>query len=130
MDMRTLRQKIESLDPKAHKALREALNAEYNRLAGEGPEAKPENEPVPGNTKALMSLSLSEFEQGTYVVKVRSHLLREDIYFVSNERLFDRVPDGFVVYTAKELRALKGSTKDDIKNVHRIKRIFNGEIIS
>ena len=128
MDMQTLRQKIESLDPKAHKALREALNAEYNRLAGEGPEAKPENEPVPGNTKALMSMRLFEFEQGTYVVKVRSHLLGEDIYFVSNERLFDRVPKGFVVYTAKELRALKGSTKDDIRNVHRIKKTFDGEI--
>lgn len=79
--------------------------------------------------KALMTLSLSEFEVGTYVVKVRSHLLGEDIYFVSDEKLFDRVPDGFVVYTAKELRTLKGSTKNDIKNVHRIKRAFNGEII-
>jgi len=80
-------------------------------------------------TKALMALSLSEFEAGTYVVKVRSHLLGEDIYFVSSEKLFDKVPNGFVVYTAKELRALKGSTKDDIRNVHRIKRAFNGEII-
>jgi hypothetical protein len=128
VDMQTLRQKIESLDPRAHKALREALSAEYNRLAGEEPEAKPESKPVPGSIKALMSMSLSEFEQGTYVVKVRSHLLGEDIYFVSNEKLFERVPDGFVVYTAKELRLLKGSTKDDMKNVHRIKKTFNGEI--
>jgi hypothetical protein len=79
--------------------------------------------------KALMTLSLSEFEAGTYVVKVRSALLGEDIYFVSSEKLFDKVPEGFVVYTAKELRALKGSTKDDIRNVHRIKKTFNGEII-
>jgi hypothetical protein len=85
------------------------------------------NFPTEG-AKALMDLSLSEFEQGKYVVKVRSHLLGEDIYFVSNEKLFDRVPDGFVVYTAKELRALKGSTKNDIRNVHRIKKTFNGEI--
>jgi len=81
-------------------------------------------------TKALMALSLSEFEAGTYVVKVRSHLLGEDIYFVSSEKLFERVPDGFVVYTAKELRALKGSAKDDVRNVHRIKKTFNGEVIS
>jgi glutamate 5-kinase len=81
-------------------------------------------------TKALMALSLSKFEQGKYVVKVRSALLGEDIYFVSNEKLLERVPEGFVVYTAKELRALKGSTKDDIKNVHRTKKTFNGEIIS
>ena len=63
------------------------------------------------------------------MVKVRSHLLGEDIYFVSNEKLFERVPDGFAVYTAKELRALKGSTKDDIRNVHRMKKTFNGQII-
>ena len=80
-------------------------------------------------TKALMALSLSEFEAGTYVVKVRSHLLGEDIYFVSSEKLFDKVPEGFAVYTAKELRALKESTKDDIRNVHRVKRTFDGEII-
>jgi len=79
-------------------------------------------------TRSLMALSLSEFEQGKYVVKVRSHLLGEDIYFVSNERVFEKVPDGFVVYTAKELRALQGSTKDEIKNVHRIKKTFDGEI--
>ena len=82
----------------------------------------------PKRVERLMALSLSEFEGGTYVVKVRSHLLGEDIYFVSNEKLFDRVPVGFAVYTAKELRALKGSTKDDIKSVHRIKRAFDGEI--
>jgi hypothetical protein len=80
------------------------------------------------STKALMALSLSEFEAGTYVVKVRSHLLGEDIYFVSSEQLFERVPNGFAVYTAKELRALKGSTKDDIRDMHRIKKTFNGEI--
>lgn len=81
-------------------------------------------------TRALLTLSLSEFEVGKYVVKVRSALLGEDIYFVSNEKLFDRVPDGFVVYTAKELRALKGVTKEHLKKVHRIKRTFDGEVMS
>ena len=79
-------------------------------------------------TKSLMNLSLSEFQQGNYVVKVKSQLLGEDIYFVSNEKLFDRVPDGFVVYTARELKALRGVTKEHLKKVHRIKRTFDGEI--
>jgi hypothetical protein len=87
------------------------------------------NFPTEG-AKALIELSLSEFEQGKYVVKVRSGLLGEDIYFVSNERLLDRVPDGFVVYTAKELRALKGTTKGDLKRTHCIKRIVDGEVMS
>jgi hypothetical protein len=81
------------------------------------------------STKALMALSLSDFERGTYVVKIRSALLGEDIYFVSNERLLDRVPEGFAVYTARELRALKGVTKEHLKGVHHIKRIMDGEIL-
>ena len=93
-----------------------------------GPLATIRNNFSSRKTKALMALSLSEFEAGTYVVKVRSHLLGEDIYFVSSEKLFDKVPDGFVVYTAKELRALKGSAKEDIKNIHRLKKAFDGEI--
>ena len=102
---------------------------DYSGHPGQGPLKTILNNFPSEEPKALMALSLSEFEAGTYVVKVRSHLLGEDIYFVSNERLFDRVPDGFVVYTAKELRVLKGSTKNNLKNVHRIKRTFNGEIV-
>jgi hypothetical protein len=101
---------------------------DYSGHPGQGPLKTILSNFPPEEAKALMTLSLSEFEAGTYVVKVRSALLGEDIYFVSNEKLFDRVPEGFVVYTAKELRALKGSTRNDIKNVHRMKKTFNGEI--
>jgi len=80
-------------------------------------------------TKALMVLSLSDFEQGTYVVKVRSALLGEDIYFVSNERLLEKVPEGFAVYTAKELRALRCSTKAQLKRIYWTKREFDGEVV-
>lgn len=44
MDMQALKDKIESLDPKAHRALRNALVAEYNRLTGEKATAKPRDE--------------------------------------------------------------------------------------
>jgi len=80
-------------------------------------------------SRALMELSLSDFEQGTYVVKVRSALLGEDIYFVSNERLLEKVPEGFAVYTAKELRALRCSTKAQLKRIHWTKKEFDGEVI-
>jgi len=102
---------------------------DYSGHSGQGPLKTILNNFPSEESRELMELSLSEFEAGTYVVKVRSRLLGEDIYFVSNERVLDRVPDGFAVYTAKELRALKGSKRDAIKDVHRIKRTFNGEII-
>ena len=95
-----------------------------------GPLATIRNNFSSRKTKALMALSLSEFEHGKYVVKVRSALLGEDVYFVSDEKLFDRVPAGFVVYTAKELRALKGVTKEHLKDLHRTQRAFDGEITS
>ena len=41
MDIQALKEKIDSLDPKTHKALRDALVAEYNRLTGEKAIAKP-----------------------------------------------------------------------------------------
>ena len=58
-----------------------------------------------------------------------SALLGEDIYFVSNERLLEKVPEGFAIYTAKELRALRCSTKEQLKRIHMIKREFDGEVI-
>lgn len=38
MDVAALKEKIESLDPKAHKSLRDALSAKYRRLTGENGE--------------------------------------------------------------------------------------------
>ncbi len=40
MDMQTLKEKIYKLDPQAHKALRDVLTAEYNRLTGEKGQVK------------------------------------------------------------------------------------------
>jgi hypothetical protein len=47
MDAQALKKKIESLDPKAHKSLRDALTAEYNRLAGKGCHAESQTDPPP-----------------------------------------------------------------------------------
>ncbi|HUU29586.1 MAG TPA: hypothetical protein VM123_17425 [archaeon] len=44
MDIQALKEKIESLDPKAHKALRDVLTSEYNRLAGGKGKSKPQGE--------------------------------------------------------------------------------------
>jgi len=52
MNIQTLKEKIDKLDPQAHKALRDFLTAEYNRLAGErgngaGLPEKKEKAPAP-----------------------------------------------------------------------------------
>lgn len=47
MQKQTLKEKIKSLDPIAHKSLRDALTARYKRLVGEKEEPKPPSEPAP-----------------------------------------------------------------------------------
>ena len=44
MDTQVLKRKIENLDPKTHRALRDALAAKYNRLTGAKTTAKPRDE--------------------------------------------------------------------------------------
>lgn len=44
MEIQILTEKIKSLDPIAHKALREALAAKYSHLIGERGEAEPQSE--------------------------------------------------------------------------------------
>ena len=47
MEIQILKEKIESLDPTAHKSLRDALIARYKCLVGEEGEARPPSEPAP-----------------------------------------------------------------------------------
>lgn len=58
MDIQALKERIKSLDPKAHKALIDALTAKYNRLAGEREDVKPQAEPAPDP-----SVEVKNFEQ-------------------------------------------------------------------
>jgi hypothetical protein len=46
MNMQAMKEKIDSLDPKLHKALRDALTKQYNRLAGEARELQLQGEPA------------------------------------------------------------------------------------
>ena len=46
MDMQALKEKIDKLDPQAHKALRDVLTAECDRLAKDMGEPKPQAEEV------------------------------------------------------------------------------------
>ena len=66
MDMQTLKEKIESLDPKDHKALRDALTAEYKRLVGEEGEAKPQTEPVSDPFAEMFKKAVDELN-GRYI---------------------------------------------------------------
>lgn len=79
----------------------------------------------------VSALSLSEFERGTYVLRMRSHLLAEDVFLISRDELLDCIPEDVVAYTARELRNLmrRVRTQDRLKQVHELKKVFDGEIL-
>jgi hypothetical protein len=85
------------------------------------------NRPVSAEDVARMTLA--EFARSGRVVRVRSRLLGEDIWWVANESLRGTVPDPTrAVYTAGELRHLVNISPQDLINIHRIKKTFGGEI--
>lgn len=64
MDMQVLKEKIESLDPKTHKALRDALIAELKNLTGEKREPKPQDEPAPDTFAEIFEKTVDELNRG------------------------------------------------------------------
>jgi hypothetical protein len=86
MDIQTLKEQIDKLDPQAHKALRDVLTAEYNRLAGEKGQVKSEAQ-VPTQEVGVSSsptprraVPLSDYR--AIYQRVASDPLFDDFYLV------------------------------------------------
>jgi hypothetical protein len=74
-------------------------------------------------------MTLSEFARSRRMLRIRSRVLGEDVWWVSDESLRLTVPDPtLVVYTAAELRHLVDISPRDLINLHRIKKTFHGHI--
>lgn len=95
MDIQALKEKIESLDPKAHKALRDALTAEYNRLAGEKVKEELPAKPSPDPFAEMFRKAVDELN-GRYIEGTIAHIRKHhpDLYRKSNEAE-DRLNDAW-----------------------------------
>jgi len=84
MDIQTLKEKIDKLDPKTHKALRDALTAEYNRLAGGKDQVK--SEAVPDPFAEMFQKAVDEFNR-RYVEGTIDYIRKRhpDLYQKMNE---------------------------------------------
>lgn len=86
MDMQALKEKIEKLDPQAHKALRDVLTAEYNRLAGEKGQMKSETQALPDPFAEMFKKAVDELNrryiEGT-IDYIRKH--HPDLYRKTND---------------------------------------------
>lgn len=79
----------------------------------------------------IKRMPLEEFKRGNFLLKVRSSLLDEIIFFASNLATVEKC--GTVagpIYTAYELEKLleSGARGEDLKAIHEAKAIFNGRI--
>ncbi len=73
----------------------------------------------------VLSLGLSEFKTQNLAVRIRSRILGEDIWLVSNEEARDHLKaEGLVCYLANEIPHLKGLSLEALKKIHETRRIF------
>lgn len=93
---------------------------------------------LPGGTAAadrqsllaadVVAMRLDEFAVARLRVEVTSDVLGERIVFASdNSRLDPHEP--LVIYRAAELKELLGLSPEELRAVHRIKKLFGGTIV-
>ena len=74
----------------------------------------------------VLSMRLSEFSRSGSWLRIHSRVLEEDLIMAANDA--SDIPEGIPVYTADELKLLFGSSPEGLREVHRIKKHFNGSI--
>jgi len=82
---------------------------------------------------SILNMTLSEFEKANMAIRMRSELLKEDIYLASNEDMKEKLQSkGLVVYLPSELRVIirSGIKGNDLRKAHLAKRLFRGRFTS
>ncbi|MCH2695686.1 MAG: hypothetical protein MK025_13440 [Acidobacteriia bacterium] len=74
------------------------------------------------------SISLDQLEKEDIAMNIKSVLVDDTIWLVSNKALTSKLNKKGVVYTANEAKLLTSLPKNTAKNLHRFKKVFNGEI--
>lgn len=75
----------------------------------------------------VLALRLDEFATARLRVEVTSDVLGERVVFASDNAKLDP-GERLVVYRAAELRELVGFSRDDLRKVHEVKKLFGGTI--
>jgi len=73
---------------------------------------------------------LDQLASMSLVITVKSYLLGEDIYVVSNSGCRQACPENATVYTVDELAVICNLTKSHAKRAHFIKKLTDGVIVS
>ena len=74
------------------------------------------------------SVLLDQLEKEEIAMNIKSILVDDTIWLVSNKALTSKLNKKGVVYTANEAKLLTSLPKNSAKNLHQLKKVFNGEI--
>lgn len=74
------------------------------------------------------SVLLDQLEKEEIAMNIKSILVDDTIWLVSNKALTSKLNKKGVVYTANEAKLLTSLPKNAAKNLHQLKKVFNGEI--
>lgn len=75
-------------------------------------------------------VSIEDFKTKSLAIRIRSRILGEDIWLVSNKETRSHLEaEGLVCYLADEISHLKRLSPASIRKIHEIKRIFSKSII-
>ena len=80
-------------------------------------------------TESVLSMPLNEFRKADLAVLLKSYLLGDDFYLVSNPQCLQYIDDSYVTYLPEELEIVYRLSRDSLKKVHEIKKRFGGKII-
>lgn len=84
----------------------------------------------PANAGSVFSMSATEFRDAKLAILVRSYLLGEDVLILSNESCKTLYEGDFVTYLPEELMAIYSLPADSIKRIHKMKKLFDGLIMT
>ena len=73
----------------------------------------------------IMVLSAGEFKSRNIAIRIHSDVLEEDFWLVSNEETREHLKaDGLVCYLAEEIPNLRGLSKERLRYINEVKKIF------
>ncbi|MDP8258845.1 MAG: hypothetical protein P9L90_05440 [Candidatus Aadella gelida] len=78
-------------------------------------------------TPDFLKMTLDEFESADVILEVKSKILEEHVYFVSNEAQLAEIPKkDYVVYFARELKNIveEGIDEELLKSIHLTKKVL------
>lgn len=96
---------------------------------------KPADPEIPASSpdeglEELLNLPLDEFGRRKTALKLRSCLLDEDIFFISNPNCLQLVDSDYVAYLPEELAILVkcGPPPETIRTIHHLKKILGATL--